>query len=280
NHLTTSHLNLAFICLLVLVIGGIATGSAMTGLGKGIKHISNLNMIGATFLLAFVLFQSNWAALGVHFFTSILLYLRDFIPLSLNLGRYHASPEFMADWTYFYWAFWLAWTPFTGIFIARISKGRTIRQFVLGTLLVPAFGTFLWFTAFGSNAMEQLSTNMVSDSQYDSIFTAIFLFFEHYPGAWMLNILTVFLLFTFLITSIDSAIFVLSMFTDGGNEKPSKKHGILWGVFLTVFTIALLFLGDGNLLQMVSQILVLAALPFGFILFFMTIGFIRKISRP
>ena len=279
NHLWGWPLGLAFTILIVLIIGSIATLSALTGLGNGIRYISNINISGATFLLLFVAFQSDSGLLLERFGTALWFYFRDFFQMSLNMGKYHASQEFMADWTYFYWAFWIAWTPFTGIFIARISKGRTIRQFIIGTLLTPALGTFIWFTVFGSNAFELIKTAGSYDGRFDSIFNAIFLFFENYPLAGLANLITVLILFTFLITSVDSAIFVLSMFTDKGNEQPDRRHGLLWGILLTCFTLALLILGQGTLLRSTSQLLILAALPFGFILLFMCLVFVQKLLR-
>jgi glycine betaine transporter len=101
--------------------------------------------------------------------------------MSLNVGQQKVSHSFLTDWTFFYWAFWLAWAPFTGVFIARISRGRTIRQFITGTLFVPAVGTFIWFTVFGSNAFNLIESGQASADGFSSIYSALFNFFSLLP---------------------------------------------------------------------------------------------------
>ncbi len=279
NHLGQWNLGLPFVLLAIGVVTALATLSARSGLGRSIKWVSQLNLAGALFLLAFVWFHTDLATGARHLALGLGHYLRDFVALSLNLGAYRAPEPFLADWTYFYWAFWLAWTPFTGLFIARISRGRTLRAYVAGTLLVPALGTFTWFAGFGSSAFRLVGSPAQYQGQYDSIYSAIFVFFQQLPWPWLTNPLAVALVFTFLLTSVDSAIFVLSIFSDGGRPEPSPRHRLLWGIMLGLFTVAVVLVGREGLLQSVSQLLVLFALPFALVFGAMAVAWGRDLWR-
>ncbi len=251
---------------IMLIIGILATLSAFLGLNKGIRKISNLNIFLAVALMLFTWMVSG---AGGNVLLSVVSagshYLREFLPMSLNLGKQQVSQAFLIDWTFFYWAFWLSWAPFTGVFIARISKGRTIKQFIFGALLVPALGTFLWFGIFGNSVFGLLEAGTAEATQFESIYSAIFNFFNHLPLAWLSNSIATVLIFTFLITSVDSAIYVLSMFSDKGNTKPSKKMRLYWGSIISLSTILVILLGKDQLLAAVSQLLILFALPFSFL---------------
>lgn len=264
---------------LVLLVGGLATLSAFLGLSKGIRNLSNTNVCLALLLLLFVgVMGGNW-----NLFATLLkttgFYLLEFFPMSLNMGKHRVSEEFLTDWTYFYWAFWLSWAPFTGVFIARISKGRTIRQFVLGTLIVPVLGTFLWFTFFASSAFQLVESGKVAASQFDSIYSAIFTFFAVFPASGWSNTITTVLVFTFLITSVDSAIYVLSMFSRQGDPRPGKKIRLFWGGIISLTTISVILIGRDHLLESVSQLLILFALPFSFLFVGMGISFVYKVLK-
>jgi len=259
---------------LLLSVCILATLSAYLGVSKGIRILSNLNIGMATSLLIFAWIIGNEWSLAASLFRTMGAYIWEFIPMSLNLGSQKVSESFLTDWTYFYWAFWLAWAPFTGVFIARISKGRTIRQFIVGVLLVPALGTFLWFTVFGSNAFLLIETGQVVVGQFESIYSGIFNFFGAFPFSKWSSAIATLLVFTFLITSVDSAIFVLSMFSDEGKTEPNKVFRLFWGVSIALFTIGLILVGKDQLLESVSQMLILAALPFSLTFCGMVIYFI------
>ncbi len=260
-------INYTYSIILILLVSVLATMSAFKGINKGIKNLSNLNISLALALLVFVWAVGSDKLVIDKVFVVIVRYLKDFVPMSLNLAYAKVSMEFLTDWTYFYWAFWLSWAPFTGVFIARISKGRTIREFVLGTLFIPACGTFIWFTVFGSNAFALLENGSVDVVKFESIYSALFQFFDQFPLTIMTNSVASFLVFTFLITSIDSAIYVLGMFTDNGTMNPKKKIRLIWGTGIALFTIAVTLVGQNELLNSISQLLILFALPFS-ILFF------------
>jgi glycine betaine transporter len=260
---------------IVILISFLATGSALLGLSKGIRNLSNFNIGLATLLLGLVAVFGIQQAVNFEFFGILGTYLYEFIPMSLNLWKFEVSQDFLKDWTYFYWAFWLAWAPFTGIFIARISKGRSIREFVLAVLIIPTLGTFLWFTTFGQNAFQLLSIGEANWQDFESIYTGIFIFLDYFPLAALTKTMTLVLVFTFLITSVDSAIFVLSMFSDGGNPEPSKRFRWIWGMMIGLFTIGLILIGKEALLESVSQLLIVFALPFSLMFLGMVLYFIR-----
>lgn len=250
----------AIIPLAIICIA--ATLSALLGVRKGIKKLSDLNMTGALFLLVFTLILGSvWDTLGM-FFESLLFYVLEWAPMSLNLGKWSVSNDFLQNWTVFYWAFWLAWAPFTGIFIARISQGRSIREVLLGTLLIPSVGTFLWFTVFGNHAFGLIASQAISSEAFDSVYSSIFVFFGLLPLSNITQFLSSFFLATFLITSIDSAIFVLSMYLDGGKKEPEKRIRFFWGVSFFVLTSIVLWMGSEQLLHTISNILILSSLPF------------------
>jgi glycine betaine transporter len=268
-----------YAAFLVVIVGGLATLSAFLGVSRGIKNLSNLNIILALALLAFVMVVgASWLPFAI-LLKAVVYYLLEFLPMSLNLGAHRVSQQFLTDWTYFYWAFWLSWAPFTGVFIARISKGRTIRQFILGTLVVPVAGTFLWFTFFATSAFKLIKNGISTTDQFASIYRAIFNFFAAFPLSSLSNAVTTILVFTFLITSIDSAIFVLSMFSSQGTTQPGKSIRLLWGAIISLTTIAIILLGRDQLLESVSQLLILFALPFSFLFAAMVGYFILKLLR-
>ena len=159
--------------ILVFVICFIAFLSAWQGMHKGIKRISNWNIYLTLILLAFVFVQSDMSLIFSNFLSATYHYIVDFIPLSIAYGNYDPGKEFLTDWTYYYWAFWLAWAPFTGIFIARISKGRTIREMILGVLIIPSLGTFFWFSVFGSSAFNLIEQWGTYNNEFGNVFTSL-----------------------------------------------------------------------------------------------------------
>jgi glycine betaine transporter len=263
----------------IFLVSAIAMLSAYFGLRRGISLLSNVNIGGAVLLLLFTWIVGNsWDAV-TYFFGGLVAYLTDFFPMSLNSGQAKVGEEFLRDWTYFYWAFWLSWAPFTGVFIARISKGRTIRELTLGTLLVPALGTFFWFAVFGTNGMALIESRAADSAAFSSIYSSLFNFLSHFPLSEFSNLLASLLVATFLITSIDSAIFVLSMFTDGGKADRAPRIRVFWGISIFIFTALLVWLGKNELLPAVSNLLILCALPFSFVLLFLTFRFVLVLIK-
>ncbi len=260
--------NLILTMLLVFIICFIAFLSAWSGMQKGIKQISNWNIYLTLLLLAFVFIQGDIGTILLRFSKSLYHYLIDFIPMSIAYGNYNPGKVFLTDWTYYYWAFWLAWAPFTGIFIARISKGRSIREMIFGVLVIPSLGTFFWFSVFGSSSFDLISAWGKYQNEFGNVFTSLFVFFENYPLSFLTNILSVILLISFLVTSVDSAIYVLSMFTSKGEEHPKKKYRIIWALVIFIFSEAIIVLGNikpnSNVLTAMQKFLIIGSLPFAF----------------
>jgi glycine betaine transporter len=283
NHLLDTNFSIGFTLLLALIISLLAFISVWKGINKGIKLISKLNIIITLILLAFIFFQSDIYAVITGFLKAFYHYIIDFVPMSLALGDYDPGEKFLTDWTYYYWAFWLAWAPFTGIFIARISKGRSLRQLLLGVMIIPSLGTFFWFSVFGESAFGLIQNMEVYQNEFDNVFTSLFRFLENYPAQAFVNSVVIFLLVSFLVTSVDSAVFVLSMFTDKGKKKPSKRHRLIWSVFIAFFTIAILLLGDArpdtNVLQALQKILIITSLPFALFMVVMAIIFLKDFLK-
>ncbi|VVV01545.1 MULTISPECIES: BCCT family transporter [Mesonia] len=256
----------AFAYLFTFIIFLFGFISAYQGIHKGIQKISNWNIALTFLLLLFVFVQSDMLQIFENFGIATYQYIIDFLPLSLALGNYNPGKQFLTDWTLYYWAFWLAWAPFTGIFIARISKGRTIRQMILGAILIPSLGSFFWFSVFGSSSFQLIEQMNNYQGDFDNVFTSIFVFLKAYPLSTLTSILTIVLLVGFLITSVDSAIYVLSMFTDKGKQNPKKTHRLVWAILMFIFTEAILLLGSFNaeidVLTAMQKLLIVTSLPF------------------
>ncbi|MFO7824042.1 MAG: BCCT family transporter [Cyclobacterium sp.] len=258
----------------VVFLGSLATLSAFTGLSNGIRNLSRFNILLALFLMVFTWLAGDVLGVFGNFYAALASYLKDFLPMSINFGAMKVAQDFLMDWTFFYWAFWLSWAPFTGVFIARISKGRSFREFIFGVLLVPSLGTFFWFTVFGTQAFELIGNPEAYEGQFDSLYGSIFVFFDSLPQAGLIKLLGLILVFTFLITSIDSAIYVLGIFADNGNMEPKRRNLLGWGVILVLFTVATIFVGKEQLLESISQMLVLMALPFSWVYLLMISSFL------
>lgn len=254
--------------------------SAYRGLNRGIRLLSNLNIGITLLLLFFVFFQGDILLIFKNFFQAGYHYLIDFIPMSLALGKYDPGKAFLTDWTYYYWAFWLAWAPFTGIFIARISKGRSIREMILGSLIIPTIGSCFWFSVFGTTAFEVIHTMTAYQGEFDDVFSSIFIFLDYYPLTGLTAFVTILLLVGFLVTSVDSAIFVLSMFTDHGHPDPKRSHKAIWAVTMLLMTEAFLLIGAytqaDNVLDAMQKLLIISSLPFALLTVWIGIRLIRN----
>ncbi|WP_366520098.1 BCCT family transporter [uncultured Dokdonia sp.] len=283
NHITQGDFGLWTTIGITLCIAILAFFSVWKGMHKGIKRISTLNIWITLAILLYVFVQSDMVAVVSAFAKAVTHYIKDFIPLSLAIGSYDPGEAFLTDWTYYYWAFWLAWAPFTGIFIARISRGRTIRELLLGVLIIPAMGTFFWFSVFGDSAFTIIENWGTYTNEFGDVFSSIFVFFENYPFASVLNVITMILLVSFLVTSVDSAVFVLSMFTDHGNPTPKRRHRLIWSIGIAVFAIAMILLGNArpeiNVLVALQKLLIITSLPFALFMVVMVIVFVRDIVK-
>lgn len=283
NYLTGTVQGLWVSLSLACCISGIAFVSVWKGVNKGIKILSQYNILITLVLLGYVFLWSDMRAVMQAFSAALWHYLTDFIPLSIAYGPYDPGLSFLTDWTFYYWAFWLAWAPFTGIFIARISKGRTLRQLLLGVMIIPSLGTFFWFSVFGSSAFQMVEQWGSYHGELDNVFSSLFVFLGQYPLAGILNGVTLVLLVGFLVTSVDSAVFVLSMFTDKGKKNPGKRHRFLWSAFILIATLAIILLGNVrpeiNVLMAAQKLLIITSLPFSLFMVVMTLIFLWDLFR-
>jgi len=283
NHLFKGSFGLGTTLALAILISLLAFISVWKGVNKGIKVISKFNILITIVLLLFIFTASDMGTILYSFVEALFNYLKDLIPMSLALGDYDPGLIFLTDWTFYYWAFWLAWAPFTGIFIARISKGRTLRQLLLGVMIIPALGTFFWFSVFGTAAFELIEEWGNYSNEFANVFTSIFVFLENYPLASLLSFTTLVLLISFLVTSVDSAVLVLSMFTDNGKKKPRQEHKLLWSVFILLSTLGLIVLGhskpDIDVLVTVQKLLIITSLPFALFMVVMIALFMKDVIK-
>ncbi len=247
--------------------------SSLSGLNKGVKILSNTNMIIAGVLMA-VVFIIGPGIRILNTFTEITgEYIQDFLRMSMRTGAGNPSQqEWINNWTMFYWSWWLAWSPFVGVFIARISKGRTIREFVSCVLLVPTLLSFIWFSVFGclsANAVELVPS--IVEMPIDKI---LFVSFEQFPLSGLLSVIAVILVFSFFITSADSATFVLAMQSEKGSLQPENKTKTIWGIAVSL--IAAVLLHAGGLLAL-QNVLIIVALPFAFLLLLVTVSLLKEL---
>ena len=254
--------------------------SACTGVDKGIKILSNINMVVAIIILLVVLFGGPTAYLFQVFVYSIGDYLIQFIPMSFKTYSFQpaASWNWFHGWTLTYLIWWLAWGPFVGIFIARISRGRTIREFVIFVVGVPTIVSMLWFAAFGGAAIhiEMFGGGGLADQVYSDVSAALFAFFAYFPATDLLNFLSVCLIFIFLVTSADSGTFVISMMTSNGNLNPATKTKLTWGIIIAAITVATLATGSVSVAKAMA---ITGAIPFTVIVIMQMAGFVRIVRE-
>jgi len=250
--------------------------SATTGVDKGIKILSNINMVIALVIMLVVIFAGPTRFIFESFANTFGEYVSRMIEMSFRLFPYEGKTGWSAGWTLIYLIWWLAWGPFVGVFVARISRGRTIREFCAGVILVPTVFSVLWFAAFGGTAIyiELFGQGGIADLVFEDTSKALFSFLGYFPGGEIMSLAAIFLIFIFLVTSADSGTFVLSMMTTGGNLNPPAAHKLVWGTLIAIITVATLFSGS---VAVAKAMAVTGALPFSVILLLQIIGFLREI---
>ncbi len=254
----------------VTLIAGItliATASVVLGVDKGVKFLSEWNMRIAVLLLVLVVLLGPTIFIFQSFVQNTGNYFYSFLQISTWTESYTGN-NWQNAWTVFYWGWWIAWSPFVGMFIARISKGRSIREFISGVLVVPSLITFFWITAFGSTSIQQalVGNETVLNAVDDNVATALFVFLEDYPFAVVLNVIGVILIAGFFVTSSDSGSLVVDSLTSGGKIDAPVGQRIFWAVAEGTVA-AVLLIGGG--LQALQTASIATGLPFAFILLFM-----------
>lgn len=251
-----------FIVIGVLTIAYLI--SAATGIDKGIKILSLTNMVLALILMFFVLFAGPTVFLLETFTESIGRYLGELAPMSFQTAAF-GDGSWAEAWTLFYWAWWVSWAPFVGTFIARISKNRTIREFVMGVIFAPTILSFVWFTVFGGTAihLDLFGGGAIAETAATNLPQALFDTLNSLPFGFVISILALILVSIFFITSADSATFVLGSMSTGGSENPSPLVKLAWGVVIALFASVLLYAGG---LQALQTATITAAVPFSIVM--------------
>jgi glycine betaine transporter len=246
--------------------------SASTGIKRGIKYLSNANMILATILLIAMVILGPTLFLLNLFTHTLGEYIQNLPQMGMRIFPLDADrAAWTQGWTIFYWAWWISWSPFVGMFIARVSKGRTVREFTVAVLVVPTLVCAFWFAVFGGTGIH-LDLLQGVDVASQSLETGLFFVFEHLPFGGVLSVVTVLLISTFFITSADSATFVLGMQTSEGDLDPSNFIKITWGLILSASAIVLMFSGGLNALQ---TAIIVSAFPLTIILLVMSVGIVK-----
>ncbi|APR61101.1 choline transporter [Staphylococcus condimenti] len=264
--------------VIIIIVTILFIASAWSGLSRGIQYLSNLNIglgailmiialiVGPTVLILDMMTSSTGSLFNSFLFNS-------FDTAVLNPQK----REWMSSWTLYYWGWWLSWSPFVGVFIARVSKGRSIREFMSGVLLVPAIVSFIWFSVFGVLGIE-------TGKKHRELFkmapeTQLFGVFHHLPMGFVLSIVALLLIASFFITSADSATFVLGMQTSFGSLEPSSYIKVSWGIAQSLIAFILLFSGGDTGLNSLQSAAIISALPFSIIVILMMISFYKDANR-
>ena len=246
--------------LLIAAITAIAIVSILAGVDKGVKRLSEINMVLAFVLLMFVVFVGPTLLIFSNFFSNLSSYLTELPALSNPFGREDAN--FSQGWTTFYWAWWISWSPFVGMFIARVSRGRTVRDFLTSVLLIPSIVSVFWMTAFGTNAITQLQSGFEGVVSAD-LPLKLFVMLEQLPLAEITSFIGIILVIVFFITSSDSGSLVIDTITAGGKIDAPKPQRVFWGVIEGAIAVALLLGGGLAALQAAA---ISAGLPFTIVL--------------
>ena len=258
---------------IILIIAVIYIWTAVGGLDKGMKQLSNINLTLATILVVGCFFVGPTSEIMNTFVNGVGDYVNYFVSQSLFINPI-TSNEWVYKWRIFYWAYWISWSPFVGVFIARISKGRTIREFILGVIIIPSIICMLWFAIFGMMGMD-LGYEFAKDA-ISCTDTSLFKVFSQYKGGFAFSIIAIFLLFTFFITSANSAIYVLGMFTSRGSLNPKNTNKVVWGIIQALFAIVFIMLGGLDILQ---RFAIVVSFPFAIIIIAIAIALIQELKK-
>lgn len=276
NHLFGIPVGIGVQVILILVAMSLATVSLATGLDRGIRILSETNLLLALLLMLFVLVLGPTVFILKAYVQNTGSYLAEIVDKTFNLYAYDPT-DWIGGWTLFYWGWWIAWSPFVGMFIARISRGRTIREFVSGVMLVPAGFTLLWMTVFGDSAIYMIHVegmqNLADAVQADST-RALFAFLESFPLGYVLSIFAIIMVLVFFVTSADSGALVVDMLASGGRSKTPLWQKLFWAATMALIAISLL-LADG--LTALQTATIASALPYTLFLLAATWGLLRAL---
>lgn len=276
SHLFDIPQNTTVQVILITLITIIATWSVVRGLDSGIKFLSEVNIFFAAALMIFVLVLGPTLFIFNGFIENVGNYIQNLPSLSTWNETYEAS-DWQNGWTVFYWGWWIAWSPFVGMFIARVSYGRTIREYLLGALLVPSCVTFFWMTVFGNSAIfvEMFGSGGLAKAVQENIPVSLFVFLENFPLSTVTSLLAVFVIITFFVTSSDSGSMVIDIITAGGNPDPPRPQRLFWAIIEGVVAAVLLMGGGLVALQTAS---IITGLPFAMVILVMCWAIYKGLS--
>jgi len=263
--------------VLVVVITSAAATSVISGVTKGIRRLSEFNLILAIALMGFVFLVGPSELLLRSFVQNVGFYLDSLILRTFNIYAYQPK-AWIGSWTLFYWAWWISWSPFVGMFIARVSRGRTVREFVIAVLFIPAGFTFLWMTVFGNTAIfidTTIAHGALGQAVVTDVTAGLFRFFEYLPLPTLTSAVAVLLVAVFFVTSSDSGALVVDTIAAGGELETSAMQRLYWCVLIGTVAIALLLAGGLSALQTVT---IASALPFTVIMLVLCWGLFRGVS--
>jgi choline/carnitine/betaine transport len=253
--------------------------SAVSGIARGIQWLSNINMVLALLLALFVFVVGPTVFILNVIPTSIGSYAQELAMMSARTGAEGSDVNtWLQSWTIFYWAWWVSWTPFVGMFIARISRGRTIRQFVAGVLLVPSLVSLVWFAVFGGAAInvQQGGVDLAGEG---SIEAQLFSLLDQYPIAIIASVLVMVLVAIFFVSGADAASIVMGSLSERGTIKPSRGTVIFWGVAMGAVAAVMLLVGGEDALTGLQTITIIAALPFVLVMIGMAVALVKDLRH-
>ncbi len=259
--------------IIIFVVTLLAVISVVRGIDGGVKIISNVNMLLALALIVFVALVTFAVSMGTIPIT-VMGYIENIIPLSNPIGR--EDQAWMHGWTVFYWAWWISWSPFVGMFIARISRGRTIREFIIAVLIVPTVVTTLWMSVFGGVAINQIVNKVgtLGEQGLTEVPLAMFQMFDALPMGNMLSLLAVVLVLVFFVTSSDSGSLVIDSITSGGKVDAPVPQRVFWALTEGAIAAALVWVGGTEAIEALQAGAISTALPFTIILLVMCVSLI------
>ncbi|MGB7425391.1 MAG: BCCT family transporter, partial [Ornithinimicrobium sp.] len=275
----TDPLGTSLIIVIILILTVAFIASAVSGIGKGIQWLSNTNMILAV-LLGIFIFIGGPTLFLLNFVPSAMVeYLKD-LPqmLGRSSSRGDEAAEFVNAWTVFYWAWWISWTPFVGIFIARISRGRSLREFVTVVLLAPTLVCFLAFAISGGTAMKLQFDGTADIGGAESPQDMLFLMLDALPATQITSVVVMVMLAIFFVTSADSGSLVMGMLSQRGKATPDTWVIIVWGSLLAGIAIVMLLIGGDQALSGLQNLVIVSALPFSIVLFMMLFAFAKDLK--
>ena len=277
NHLLGVPIGIAVQLPLIAVVTAMATVSVVTGLDKGVRILSETNLIVAILLMIFVLVVGPTSLLFRDFVQNLGLYFDTLVLRTFNIYAYEPTP-WVDAWTLFYWAWWISWSPFVGMFIARVSRGRTVREFITCVLIIPTLVSVVWVTVLNSTALDQLINQGFTGAQDASLELKLFEMLTQLPWTWIASLLSIILVIVFFVTSSDSGSLVIDTITAGGKVNAPVGQRVFWATFEGLVAIALLIGGGLGALQAMA---VSTGFPFAIVLLIACYALIKGLmSEP